>query len=674
MRAGKILGFLVGGLFVLFAVVLLSVRLFVDPNHYKEEIAAAVKHETGRDLVLQGNIRLSVFPWVALELGPASLGSPAGFAEQPFVAFRHAAVRARLLPLLRQRLEIARVEIDGLDLRLLENAEGKGNWAGFGRPEAPTPGDGSGTAAPGAVTTASADAHSPLSGLAGIKITDARVSYQNYVLENLNLETAPFTDGVVPVSLHFVAHRGVASESAAVEAKVDFSTPAPRHYRLAALSLNGQVSLAHNNRPVKWNVSTPGLDVDLGAQTLALPGLAVNVAGAQLTAEVKGTRIVDDPAITGSLTLAPLVVREFMPRLNLSAPATQDPHALSQVSGSLAFAYGAKAMRVDTLHLALDDTQLQGSVAVNLETSAVSFDLSGDKINLDRYLPPPGQTPAPAPAAVTFAPANAAEGEPSKPLDAQGTLSFGALQVARLDLTQLKVTLTAKAGVTHLFPLTALLDGGQYSGDVTWDGRGAVPSLSLDEHLSGVDMAKLLAGKPKSVHLSGRGNFSVKATGHGANPDSIVRTLNGRVEAYLTGGAVEGVDLGYQLSRAASLLQRDNAPGVRDTHRTQFDAFKGSAEVVNGVATTKDLLISSPALKVTGEGSTNLTTQAVDLKLLADTLRTTQGVPIQVPVLVTGTTADPLVRPDLEALAKGQLRQKLQDVLGDKLKGLFGKP
>jgi AsmA protein len=660
MRTGRILGFIVGGVIALLAMVMLAVWLLVDPNHYKDKIAAAVKDETGRDLMLQGSIKLSVFPWIALELGPASLGNPAGFGAQPFVSFRHAAVRAKLLPLIHERLEITRVEIDGLDLRLQKNAQGKGNWEGFGR---------SGHTPPAA--TASKNSGSPLDGLAGLKITDARVSYRQYTLEKFNLETAPFTDGVVPISLRFEANRGVASEHASVEAKVDFSNPAPKRYRFAAFTLIGQVvTRADDDRPLKWNFSTPGMNVDTNAQTLAVPALALTVAGAQMNGELAGTRIVDDPAFTGTFTLAPLVLREFMPRWGLNSPPTQDPRAFAQVAGSTAFAYGGNALRFDALRLTLDDTHLQGHVEVaNLDSMAIKFELAADAINVDHYLPPEEAAPAPA------APAReAAKSEPSKPLDAQGTLAVGALHLSRLDLTDLKVTFSAKDGVTHLFPLTALVDGGKYSGDVTLDGRGAVPALSVDEHLLGVDMGKLLASNGKSIHLSGRGNFNVKATGHGAGADGILKTLNGHVDAYLTDGAVEGVDLGYELGRAEALIKRQDAPAAQNTKRTRFDAFKTTADIANGVATTKDLVISSQALKVTGQGSTNLANKALDFQLLADTLRATQGVPIQIPVKVTGTTADPTIRPDIEALAKGQLRQKLQDVLGDKLKGLFGKP
>src|SRR5580704_6675091 len=148
MRAVKLVGIVLGSLVALMVVVLLGIRLFVDPNDYKDRIARAVKNSTGRELTLSGQIKLSVFPWIALELGPASLGNPPGFSAQPFAAVQHVALRVKLLPLLRKELEIGRIEIDGLDLRLLKNAAGRGNWQDFGNQSATpesTPSSGSGS-------------------------------------------------------------------------------------------------------------------------------------------------------------------------------------------------------------------------------------------------------------------------------------------------------------------------------------------------------------------------------------------------------------------------------------------------------------------------------------------------------------------------------------------------
>jgi AsmA protein len=661
MRTAKILGFVVGSVLATIALIMLAVWLFVDPNDYKAKIAAAVKNATGRELMLQGNIKLSVFPWIALELGPASLGNPAGFGDQPFLSFRHAAVRAKLLPLLQRRLEVDRVEIDGLDLRLMKDEAGKGNWEDFGHSSAgtaPKPTEGDSSVGP----------------FPAVRVTGSRISYQKFVLDNVTLEASPSTGGVIPVVMRFDANRGVATEHASVEAKVDFSNPALKQYRLAAFMLTGQANMAGNIRPIRWNLGVSTLDLDLGAQTLTAPNFALTLAGAQVNGSVNGTRIIDAPAVSGDVTLAPLVVREFMPRLGLTGPQTRDPHALSQFAGATHFFYGGNALRLEKVKLTLDDSHVQGDLAIaNLTTLATTFDLAADQIDLDRYLPPES---AGSSAAATRAPAPTAvkTEAPGASLDVEGTLAVGSVQVSRLMLNNLKVTVLARAGVTHLFPLQAQIYGGRYSGDITLDGREGAPLLSLDEHLTGIDVGKLLTTPGKSVRLSGKGNVNLKAAGRGAGADGILKTLDGHVDAYITDGAVEGVDLGFELARAEALIRRQSLPAGQSTNRTKFDAFKTSAQIDNGVATTKDLTISSQVLRITGQGSANLVSKAIDFQLVADTLRTAQGVPVQLPVKVTGTTSDPTIRPDIEALAKGQLRQKLQDVLGDKLKGLFGKP
>jgi AsmA protein len=564
-------------------------------------------------------------------------------------------VRVRFWALLHERLAINHLQIDGLDVRLQRNAQGRGNWEGLGR------------AATAATANGAERTPAPVATLAGIQITHARLSYQAVTLENLNLETSPFVDGVVPVSLHFDVNRGVPTEQTSVEAKLAFSNPAPQRYQLAAVTVVGQATLAGNARPIRWHFSTANLDLDLTAQTVAAPVVTAAVAGAQLNLSLQGSDIVDDLHLAGSVTLAPLVLREFLPRWGLTSPHTRDPRGFSQLSGSTVFAYGDNALRFDHVEVALDDTHVRGTAAIeDVTTRALSFALAADSLDLDRYLAPVGQPPDP-----TAEPATARA--PSPPLTASGTLDIGALHVSRLDLTNVRLTLAAKDGVMHVFPILATVDGGHYSGDITLDRRGSVPTLSVDEHLSGVDMARLLAGNAKNVRLSGKGSFSIKATGHGASADAITKTLNGHADAYITEGAVEGIDIGYELGRAESFFARDHA-APENTHRTRFDAFKTSVEINSGIAQTTDLMISSPAIKVTGQGDANLVEKTLDLHLIADTLKSLQGVPVQIPVTVTGSFSDPTVKPDIDALAKGQLKQKLEDVLHNKLQSLFGKP
>ncbi len=127
-RTLKIVGITVGAIVALIIVFLLAVWLFVNPNAYKARIEQTVQQSTGRTLALPGDIKLSVFPSVSLELGPASLGNPPGFGPEPFASLQHVSLQVQLLPLLHKRLQIGHVEVDGLDLRLKTNAQGRGNW------------------------------------------------------------------------------------------------------------------------------------------------------------------------------------------------------------------------------------------------------------------------------------------------------------------------------------------------------------------------------------------------------------------------------------------------------------------------------------------------------------------------------------------------------------------
>lgn len=659
MRTAKILGLVVGSLIALLVIVLLAVWLLVNPNDFKPKIQTAVRQATGRELKLPGDIKLSVFPWIALQLGPASLGNPAGFSDQPFLSIQKAAVRVKLVPLLSKRLEVGRVEIDGLDLKLQKNAAGKGNWEGFG-----TSGE-----TPSTPPAAPAKPGGTLAGIEGIKVSNARVSYGKITVQNVNLEAGSFAaKRVVPITLHLDADRGVAGEHAGLDVKLDLNADiAAKHFKLDAFNFNSDLTQAGNPRPIRVTLTAPAVDVDLGAQTLNVGAFDMNAAGAHVTGSVQGTRIVDALNLKGSAQLAPLVVREFLPRLGMTAPVTRDPKALSQVAFSSAFTYGGNAARLDGLEMTLDDTHLKGSAGiVNLETNAMQFALAVDKIDLDRYLPPANQPPAP--------PAKPDE-PPAKPLDANGTLAVGSLHVSMLDLTNVQVTVATNDKVLHVFPLKAQVFGGQYSGNITLDSRSATPALSLDEHLTGVDVGKLVAAGSKKVRVTGHGNVNLKATARGAAADPIMKTLNGRFDLNVVDGAVEGMDLGYELGRAEALIRRQPLPNTPNANRTRFDAFKMSADLVNGVASSKDLVISSAVLKVTGQGSANLPAQTLDFSLLADTLRTAGNTPLRIPVKVTGSFTSPTVRPDIDALVKGALKQKAQDLLKeklqDKLKDLF---
>jgi AsmA protein len=475
----------------------------------------------------------------------------------------------------------------------------------------------------------------------------------------------------------------VPGENLSLNARFDLGADAQyQRLRLEAVNFSGTLGRPRDGPPAHWEWSAPVIEADVSGQTVAVPAFAMSYSSARVTGKLQAIKIFDDLSMTGSVALESLVLHEFAPRVGVVLPRTRDPRVLAQLSATSGFSYDAQGVRLDTLQAQLDDTHLQGSVALVGEPRALKFDLIVDRIDLDRYLSADngsseptaaGATPGSAAGAVQAGDAARSPAGARMP-DAAGIVSVESMRLAKLDFSNVRVTVAAQDRVLHLFPSLAQIDGGNYSGDITLDERGAMPVWSLDEHLSGVDMGRLLAGSGNKGRLTGRGTVNIRGTARGAGLDAVMRSLNGHFDANLAGGALEGMDLRYQLGRAQALLTREAPPPRSDPPRTRFDAFKVSAQITNGVARTTDLTISSAALRVTGEGSANLANKGLDLSMQASILNSQGASFADIPFKMGGTYVDPKITADMGALAKGQLKQKLQDVLErNGLKGLFSK-
>ena len=115
-------------IFVLIIAAVVILPLIITPNDYKPQIIEAVKQQTGRDLVIEGDIGLSVFPKVGLNLGRTSLSNAEGFGDQAFASMQSVNIQVALMPLLDKKVEMDEVVLQGLALNLQRDKAGKTNW------------------------------------------------------------------------------------------------------------------------------------------------------------------------------------------------------------------------------------------------------------------------------------------------------------------------------------------------------------------------------------------------------------------------------------------------------------------------------------------------------------------------------------------------------------------
>ena len=128
---GKLIKLILGGtilLGLLFGVVVLGAVLFFDPNDHKDRIITKVEEETGRQLKLEGDINLSYYPWLGLEVSGVTVGNAEGFGDAPFMHADIVALRIKTLPLLKKQYELDTFRLHGVEINLAKNKEGVSNW------------------------------------------------------------------------------------------------------------------------------------------------------------------------------------------------------------------------------------------------------------------------------------------------------------------------------------------------------------------------------------------------------------------------------------------------------------------------------------------------------------------------------------------------------------------
>jgi uncharacterized protein involved in outer membrane biogenesis len=132
-----------GGAALLVAALLVAPFL-IDMNAYKPEIAAQVRQATGRDLVIDGSVSLSLLPTPSVTVTGVKFFNAPGSKNPNMVEVKSVGVRPSLASLLVGDVEVSQVTLVEPKIVLEVNAEGKPNWefapsVAEAKPAAPKP-------------------------------------------------------------------------------------------------------------------------------------------------------------------------------------------------------------------------------------------------------------------------------------------------------------------------------------------------------------------------------------------------------------------------------------------------------------------------------------------------------------------------------------------------------
>lgn len=122
-------GFLISIVVLILLAIVIVPQVF-DPNDYRGQISELVQQKTGRDLQLNGDLSVSVFPWLGIRTQGLSLSQPEQIGGA-MVQVETAQLRLKIMPLLSKRVEIDTVILEQPQLRFITLENGINSLTGL---------------------------------------------------------------------------------------------------------------------------------------------------------------------------------------------------------------------------------------------------------------------------------------------------------------------------------------------------------------------------------------------------------------------------------------------------------------------------------------------------------------------------------------------------------------
>ncbi|MFC8750851.1 AsmA family protein [Pseudomonas oryzihabitans] len=648
----KVLGIVLVGLLLLLVAVGFALTHLVDPNDYKDEIRQLARDKANVDLQLKGDIGWSLFPWLGVELHDATLASAATLDRQ-LAQVQRLILSVRLLPLLLRRdLEMSDIKIDGLDLTASRDEQGRTNWAEIGRPApkadtgaAPTDTSG-GASAPGEPSAG----RQPLKlNVESLTVRNSRVEYSDarsgarYAFDGIDLETGAIYAGTsIPIKLAGTASTTQPPVNATVLLNGKFRfDPASQQYALDDLQLTGDASgEPFNGKLVNYSASGQ-LAVDRRAQTAEWTSLKLTANDLKALGDLKLTGLESDPQLAGRVSIARLDLRAFLDSIGVELPAMADAKTLQRFEMNAQVQASRNALALDDFNFQLDDSTLKGRVAVaDIARRALRVQLSGDRLDLDRYLPAKaaaarqangarqeevaqvdaiatqGNSPLPeAPTQHAWSQETLLPVERLRSLDAEVDLGLQHLTLNRLPFEGASLKARAADGQLQLSALEGELFGGRFAAEGALDVRGVQPQLTARERIKGVPVERILQAQGQKPPVEGLLDLDADLRSSGASQRSLIDNLGGTARFALRNGQLIDANVESQLCQGIALLNRKPLELPHGGQNTPFRQLSGSLSIVNGVARNQDLSVSVPGLAVKGAGDIDLRTLGLDYRL-----------------------------------------------------------
>lgn len=614
-RTIKLIMAITGILLFLIILAIIVLPHIVDFNRHKAELEAGIYNATGYRVSLEGDIELSFLPWLGIDVGKASVAAPPEFEDEKLGSVEALQIRLQVWPLLLGQVQMDRVVLKNLDLSLLKDEQGRPNWLA----SKPDQARGQPTLAPGMAHAGdynnsldSGDFFIPDLDIAGLEVTNSSISYRDL--------------------------------------STDF------YFRLTDLNLTAgritQDTPFDLQAEMKYHHHDPELDADMKLTTQAM-----------LQTEKRTIRF-----------------SQLDMDMDLQGDSLPEPIQDAKIRGDIVYAFQENALQISELFIKALEAEIQGEArALGLDaTPVIRFDLQGDNIDLDRIMPGPRNMDEPG------NPGNKSGSNPDSDdtreinlaflhdFEMKGNIRLTDFQACQAFIDELEAEIASEQGELVISPVQAVLYQGTLSG---WlkaaDVRGEA-HLEINKTLKDVQAGPLLRDLTDKDFLTGMAGLDLKLRTFGNNTDLLLDNLFGDARMEMQDGTIRGIDLDHQIRDAFAIAFGDERPPREEKKdSTQFSSFKGSFDIVSGVASSQDLELVSPVLGMRGDMRLDLPGSRVDSRArvaldgaLKEEIQNRYALPdADIPLRIQGPFDDVRVGLDVEDIIRKLLQDKGEGLL-----------
>lgn len=639
--------FLIFGGTILFLILAVVIIPFLIPvEKYKQVITNQVKVATGRDLAINGSLKLSLFPSITLDANDVQFSNAPGAAEPVMARFDTMKVGVQLFPLFSGELKVDGFELVKPVIHLAVDQNGKGNW------ELDVP------KSPDATETEPADL--------------------DEVLDKLTLGIVRITDGLVTYS----------------DARDN------SHHEVSAV--NSTLNLPRYNGPLDfkgdfvWNKEKLNLALTAANIKNLMDGkeeaFTASVTSTPINFAVDGKgRMAENFALVGAADIDVPNLRTLAAWAGSPLDTPGTGFGPLKLKGDLDLSDDVYSFR--NARIEFDKIKADGELTVRTggDRLALKGTLNAEALDLNPYLTPEITTEKWAGWSEEPIDVSAL-----KTVDADFTFETGSLLYRKIEIGKSRLSLDLKDGLLNANLQEMQLYGGSGKGTISVNGRGSTPALTATFQIADINAEPFLKDAGDFDRLSGTLSTDLKVTASGRHQKAMVSTLNGNGTFAFKDGSLKGVDIagiaetiekvvngfkGGGTGLLQSLTTGDLTGSIKSiasifggagevNKSTKFSSLAGSWSSENGVVNQPDLELIGPhvnnrtLLKMNGSGQIHLAQESLNYEAQVRSFAkaSTDGTGIGGTVRLEGPLMDPYPCVVLGNLCLGK-KTKAQDLL-----------